>query len=127
MHVLVIGAGVAGLTAARAIAASGHAVHVADRAPVPGGRVATRRVLDGDADRPEHAMLAFDHGAQYFTARDARFAAAVDAWRDARKEKVAAAAAPEPPDTPESSASAARAQAPGQWHSPPAGEPQPAE
>jgi predicted NAD/FAD-dependent oxidoreductase len=40
---------------------------------VPGGRVATRH--DGG--------FAFDHGAQYFTARDPGFARRVDDWRRA--------------------------------------------
>lgn len=88
MKVLVIGAGIAGLTAARALAERGHAVRVLDKGRSPGGRVATRRVLDGDADRPEHAALAFDHGAQYFTVRDPRFAAEVEAWHRDRVVQV---------------------------------------
>ena len=88
MNALVIGAGLAGLTAARALTARGHAVQVVDKGGAPGGRLATRRIVDGDADRPEHASLAFDHGAQYFTVRDARFAAEVEAWHKARVVQV---------------------------------------
>jgi len=77
----VIGAGIAGLSAARALRAQGHDVVVFERARGPGGRAATRRV-DG-IDMPKAARgatLAFDHGAQYFTARDPRFQAVVDGW-----------------------------------------------
>lgn len=84
MRVLVIGAGLAGLSAARALVERGHTVRILERASSPGGRLATRRILNGDADRPEHATLEFDHGAQYFTVRDARFAAEVEAWHKAR-------------------------------------------
>jgi renalase len=84
MKILVIGAGVAGLTAARMLCETGHAVRVVDRARAPGGRLATRHVLNADADRAEHASLAFDHGAQYFTARDPSFASEVESWQQAR-------------------------------------------
>ena len=83
MKVLVIGAGIAGLTAARILDRAGHAVRVADKARVPGGRVATRQVVNPDADRPEHVSLTFDHGAQYFTIRDPKFAAEVETWHQA--------------------------------------------
>lgn len=88
MRVLVVGAGVAGLTAARTLTHDGHAVTVVDKARAPGGRLATRRILDGDADRPEHASMAFDHGAQYFTVRGEAFAAEVEAWHKARVVQV---------------------------------------
>lgn len=45
---------------------------VLDKGRGPGGRASTRR---SGADR-------FDHGAQYFTARDARFQRQVELWRD---------------------------------------------
>lgn len=70
----------AGLSAARALHARRHAVVVYEKARRPGGRVATRRILDGEADRPELSSLAFDHGAQYFTVRDARFMREVETW-----------------------------------------------
>ena len=69
--VLIIGAGMAGATAARALLDQGHRVQLLDKARGAGGRMSTRRV-DG---------LQFDHGAQYFTARDARFRRWVAAWQ----------------------------------------------
>lgn len=71
MHdVCVIGAGWAGLSAASRLQAAGLDVVVLEKARGPGGRCSTRR-QDG---------FAFDHGAQYFTARSAEFRAAVQAW-----------------------------------------------
>ncbi len=64
----VIGAGLAGLTCARELQRQGVQVRVFDKARGPGGRMATRRSEVGR----------FDHGAQYFTARDPGFAAFVD-------------------------------------------------
>lgn len=84
MTVLVIGAGIAGLTAARWLQDEGHTVTVAEKGRGPGGRVSTRRVLNGDADRAELTSIAFDHGAQYFTVRDARFNLEVERWHKAR-------------------------------------------
>jgi len=74
MHeVCVIGAGWSGLAAAHRLKAAGHDVIVLEKARGPGGRCATRR--QGD--------FAFDHGAQYFTARSTAFAATVEQWRAA--------------------------------------------
>lgn len=78
--VAVIGAGIAGLTAARELTAAGHEVTVFERASVPGGRIATRFVNSVELPRIGTVDLAFDHGAQYFTVRDPRFANAVDTW-----------------------------------------------
>lgn len=81
MRAAVVGAGIAGLSAATALRDRGHEVVVFERARGPGGRAATRRV-DG-IDMPKAARgatLAFDHGAQYFTARDPGFQAVVDGW-----------------------------------------------
>lgn len=88
MKILVVGAGLAGLAAARRLVTLGHQVRLVDKGRQPGGRLATKRILNGDADRPEHASLAFDHGAQYFTVRDARFAAEVEEWHKARVAQV---------------------------------------
>ena len=70
LDVLIIGAGMAGASAARALVDQGHRVQLLDKARGGGGRLSTRRT-DG---------LQFDHGAQYFTARDMRFRRWVDAW-----------------------------------------------
>jgi len=81
MKVAVVGAGIAGLSAARELRGRGDDVVVFERARGPGGRAATRRI-DG-IDMPKAARgatLAFDHGAQYFTVRDPRFQAVVDGW-----------------------------------------------
>lgn len=75
--ILIIGGGMAGLSAATALAGEGRAVIVLDKGRGPGGRMAARRVeLGGQA-------VSFDHGAQYFTARDPAFRAAVAAWEAA--------------------------------------------
>jgi predicted NAD/FAD-dependent oxidoreductase len=70
---VVIGAGVAGLAAAGALRDAGIPVVLLDKGCAAGGRLATRRV--------EGAV--FDHGAQFFTARDAGFARTAAAWRAA--------------------------------------------
>jgi predicted NAD/FAD-dependent oxidoreductase/deoxyribodipyrimidine photolyase len=70
-RVAVIGAGVAGLIAARTLADSGFEVSVFEKSRGAGGRAATRRA---------EPKLAFDHGAQYFTAYDPRFRQAVETW-----------------------------------------------
>ena len=66
----VVGAGISGLIAARTLADHGHAVTVFEKGRGTGGRMSTRR-SDG---------MAFDHGAQYFTARDEVFRQWVDRW-----------------------------------------------
>ncbi len=68
--IAVIGAGLSGLACARELAAAGVAVEVFEKARGAGGRAATRR----------SGSYHFDHGAQYFTARDARFRAEVQKW-----------------------------------------------
>jgi renalase len=67
---LIVGAGLAGLTAAGILQSRGWRVTLLDKGRSPGGRMATRRI----------GASVFDHGAQFFTVRDARFAAAVAAW-----------------------------------------------
>ena len=67
-HVAVIGAGMAGVSCARALVQAGHRVTLIEKSRGFGGRMATRRTEFGS----------FDHGAQYFTVRDARFAQALE-------------------------------------------------
>ncbi|OAS27366.1 NAD(P)/FAD-dependent oxidoreductase [Methylobacterium platani] len=69
--IAIIGAGIAGAAAAHRLREAGRPVVVLDKGRGPGGRMATRRGPDS---------LRFDHGAQYFTARDPRFKARVEDW-----------------------------------------------
>ena len=71
--VLIIGAGLAGLSAANKLKHAGHNVLIIDKGRGIGGRLAGRRI--GDAS--------FDHGAQFFTAREASFKATVEGWIEA--------------------------------------------
>lgn len=70
-RVAIVGAGMAGLACARRLTASGHMVQLFDKGRGVGGRVATRR-LDG---------IAFNHGAQWATARDPAFLALLSEWQ----------------------------------------------
>jgi len=63
---VIIGAGMAGLAAARALKAAGRSVVLYDKGRKPGGRLATRR---GD--------VSFNHGCQFLTLRDPAFRAAM--------------------------------------------------
>ncbi|WP_158043781.1 NAD(P)/FAD-dependent oxidoreductase [Skermanella pratensis] len=75
-RVAVIGAGLSGLACAERLAGRGLDVTVFDKGRAAGGRMATRRAdAGGGAGSPR-----FDHGAQYFTARDPRFRSRVDDW-----------------------------------------------
>ncbi|MFY7744165.1 MAG: NAD(P)/FAD-dependent oxidoreductase [Erythrobacter sp.] len=75
--ILVIGGGMAGLSAATALAPAGAHIIVLDKGRGPGGRMAARRVeIAGQ-------QVSFDHGAQYFTARDPAFRETVAAWEQA--------------------------------------------
>lgn len=67
---LIVGAGLAGLIAADELRRSGVSLLVLDKGRGVGGRLATRRVGEG----------VFDHGAQFFTVRQARFQGLVDEW-----------------------------------------------
>ncbi len=67
LNIAIIGAGIAGITAARTLANAGHHVQVFEKSRGPGGRMSTRASNFGT----------FDHGAQYFTVRDPRFSLAI--------------------------------------------------
>lgn len=68
--VAILGAGIAGASAARTLADRGLRVVVHDKARTAGGRSATR-AREGDH---------FDHGAQYFTGRDPAFVRQIEGW-----------------------------------------------
>lgn len=68
---VIVGAGMAGLTAARTLTAAGWNVVVLEKASGVGGRIATRRIDGARAD----------HGAQFFTVRDPVFAEAAAQWQ----------------------------------------------
>lgn len=71
MKIAIIGAGLSGITAAKTLSEhfSGAAqITVFEKSRGAGGRMSTRRTDDYE----------FDHGAQYFTAKDSAFKAAVD-------------------------------------------------
>lgn len=87
----------AGMACARTLMQAGHSVRIFEKSRGAGGRMSTRRTEFGS----------FDHGAQYFTVRDARFQQALDtapsllkAWRAKTVQimdeagRVVAAAAP---------------------------------
>jgi predicted NAD/FAD-dependent oxidoreductase len=80
MNVAVVGAGIAGLSAARALHDRGDSVVVFERTSAPGGRVATRIADKIELPMRGTADLSFDHGAQYFTVRDERFSEVVAYW-----------------------------------------------
>lgn len=86
-QILIIGAGLAGLTVARHLKDAGKNVVVIDKACQPGGRMATRSTEHGD----------FDHGAQYLTNRTPEFSAllnpmvqsgALAAWKPSGKDSA---------------------------------------
>ncbi|MFL6691646.1 MAG: NAD(P)/FAD-dependent oxidoreductase [Ramlibacter sp.] len=64
----VIGAGLAGIACARTLAQAGHSVQLFEKELKVGGRMASRHTTFGT----------FDHGTQFFTVRDERFAAALE-------------------------------------------------
>lgn len=68
-QVALIGAGMAGVTCARTLQQAGWQVTLFEKSSGAGGRMASR----------ESPWGSFDHGAQYFTVRDARFKQALQA------------------------------------------------
>ena len=70
MKVVVVGAGLAGLVAARELAGTGIDVCIVDKGRSVGGRLATRRI----------GSARLDHGAQFFTVRSPAFQRRVDDW-----------------------------------------------
>ncbi|MGI9133016.1 MAG: NAD(P)/FAD-dependent oxidoreductase, partial [Rhodoferax sp.] len=66
-HIAIVGAGIAAITCARTLIQAGHRVTLLEKSHRVGGRMATR----------SSAFGTFDHGAQYFTVRDPRFALAL--------------------------------------------------
>jgi renalase len=71
-RIAVIGAGIAGIACARTLMQAGHEVAVFEKSSGAGGRMSTRSTEFGS----------FDHGAQYFTVRDARFQKALATMAD---------------------------------------------
>ena len=73
-RICIVGAGMAGLSCAQALVGAGRSVTIFDKGRGPGGRMSARRAeVDGRTVR-------FDHGAQYFTARDEGFRQVVGDW-----------------------------------------------
>ena len=81
MRVAVIGAGIAGLAAARTLHDRGDEVVVFEKSSGPGGRIATRYARRVELPKGGSIDLTFDHGAQYFTVRDPRFSEVVAYWQ----------------------------------------------
>lgn len=74
MRIVIIGAGVAGLSCGQALRRSGLDVTLIDKGRGPAGRLASRRI-----DTPQGEAV-LDMGTQSFTARSADFAAEVRRW-----------------------------------------------
>ncbi len=75
MRIAIIGAGIAGLSCARALADENHDVVVYEASPGPGGRIASHS-FDADPADP----ITADHGARAFSARFARFTREAERW-----------------------------------------------
>ena len=76
MRIGIVGAGISGLACAQGLVRRGHDVVLFDKGRGPGGRMSTRRVPTARGEAH------FDHGAQYFTAREDAFSQQVSAWID---------------------------------------------
>jgi predicted NAD/FAD-dependent oxidoreductase len=74
-NIAVVGAGIAGLACARTLAQAGHRVTLLEKCESAGGRMASCETPFGS----------FDHAAQYFTVRDARFEKALAVMPGSRK------------------------------------------
>lgn len=74
MTIAIVGAGMAGLACAEALASAGLHVVLFDKGQSPGGRMSTRSVMTPVGES------AFDYGAQYMNARDPAFRARVALW-----------------------------------------------
>ncbi|NNF55897.1 MAG: NAD(P)-binding protein [Acidimicrobiales bacterium] len=70
VDVLVVGAGMTGLTAGLTLVEAGKSVRIVDKGRSVGGRLATRRI----------GRATLDHGAQFFTVRSSEFGDAVRMW-----------------------------------------------
>lgn len=68
--IVIVGAGLSGLSAARRLARADRHVMLLDKGRSVGGRLATRRLAGGRAD----------HGAQFFTVRSDEFRLTVERW-----------------------------------------------
>lgn len=88
--VAIVGAGMAGLAAARRLTEAGKNVVLFDKSPRHGGRCATRHF----------AGVAADHGAQFLTVRTPEFQRLTDAWLARGLLRVWSRGFPEP-DSPE--------------------------
>ena len=75
VHCLIVGAGLAGLTAARTLQAAGVQSAILEASAIAGGRLAT--LTEGDVGG---GLAVFDHGAQFFTVREASLSTLVDQW-----------------------------------------------
>jgi renalase len=87
LKTIIIGAGMAGLSAAKILLQKGHEVIILDKGRGVGGRMSTRKIEQGKAD----------HGAQYFSVKSPEFQALIDElqaenitakWQLAQRENV---------------------------------------
>ena len=67
----VVGSGIAGIMCGQRLKEAGHSVFLVDKGRRSGGRMSTRN----------KESWQWDHGAQYFTVRDDRFASYIDTWK----------------------------------------------
>jgi renalase len=74
LQVLIIGAGMAGLSAAQEFVKMGHQVIVLDKGRGVGGRMSTRTIMTPDPQKGNIDSIAkADHGAQYFSSKSSDF------------------------------------------------------